>query len=264
MSMNNFIHADDFGMNDSISKSILDCIQTGSINSVSVMLGGSTKYYQDLIKTGIKIKLHLNLTSNPKIYNSSNKNLMDELTFFKLLYMKKQFREQILGEIRLQIKDFSEFFESERIALDGHHHIQIIPWIYESFSTFEEFDISEVRISKEKIFIDKYSVLLNPRFYRNLTAVLLLKKVCSSIENKYENTPNFYGLLYSGLHSISTIEKFKTIQHDQLSEISFHPGLIEDNDILNMHPKDFNYYSNDYRKTDNKLVSSKELRKLFL
>ena len=40
-----FIHADDFGMSHSVSKTILDCIQNGSINSVSVMMVQDRKYF---------------------------------------------------------------------------------------------------------------------------------------------------------------------------------------------------------------------------
>lgn len=263
MTIKNFIHADDFGMNDSISKSILDCIQNGSVNSVSVMVGGSNKYFNDLLKSGVKIKLHLNLTSNPKIYNSKNQELIRNLDFFKLLFLKKKYQQIVLDELKSQMKNYCEIFDIDTIAVDGHHHIQCIPWIYQSLPTFEEFNLSEVRISNEKIFIDKYSDFLNPRFYRNMLAVLILKQICSGINTKYQNTPNFYGLLYSGIHDISTIEKFIISQSSQVNEISFHPGMIKNQDIDTMHPKDFNYYNNNYRKVDYDLVFSEELKKFY-
>ena len=255
----NFLHADDFGMNDSISKTILDSIQQGSLNSVSVMMGNSNKYFNDLKKSGVKIKLHLNITSNPKIYNSKNSELMKNLDFFNVLFLNKNVRSSIHDEINFQVNDFVDYFEREEIAIDGHHHIQTIPWIYNYLVNLEDFNIKEIRVSKEKIFLDNIQNLFNKRFYRNLAAVLLLNFISKGINEVTKETPEFYGLLYSGIHNVSTIEK--RINKKNNIEISLHPGLIGKEDRATMHWRDFEYYFTEYRKIDYLIANSEELKR---
>ena len=107
---NYFLHADDFGMNDAVSKSILNCIDNGSVNSVSVMFGGSDKYFKELKNLNIKIKLHLNLTSNPKVFLEPNKQFLTNLSFFDLMFLKKERRSAVYKEIYLQIMSFRTYF----------------------------------------------------------------------------------------------------------------------------------------------------------
>tara|TARA_B100000035_G_scaffold39302_1_gene29634 strand:+ start:28335 stop:29138 length:804 start_codon:yes stop_codon:yes gene_type:complete len=258
---NYFLHADDFGMNDAVSKSILNCIDNGSVNSVSVMFGGSDKYFNQIKNSKIKIKLHLNLTSNPKVYLEQNKQLFTNLSFFNLMFLKKENRSEVFKEIDLQIKEFQNIFQLDYLAIDGHHHIQAIPWINEYLSKQTNFKINELRVPKENIFLDKLSTLYNSRFYRNLFAVVLLRYLAYSNKSRIES-PEFYGLLYSGIHNESTFFKaLKRIDNKNI-EFSLHPGLIEKKDKENMHWRDFEYYFNNYRKVDFEIAKSNILEKL--
>ena len=107
---NYFIHADDFGMNDAVSKSILNCIDNGSVNSVSVMFGGSEKYFKEIKNLNIKIKLHLNLTSNPKVFLEPNKQFLTNLSFFDLLFLKKKEDQQYLRKLTYRFMSFRIYF----------------------------------------------------------------------------------------------------------------------------------------------------------
>ena len=257
-----FIHADDFGMSHSVSKTILDCIQNGSINSVSVMMVQDRKYFNELKQSGVKIKLHLNLTSYPTYYFKESEKLPKDLNFFKLLFLNNKHKETVLKEIKAQIDDFSNFFQFDAIAIDGHHHIQTIPWIYNHFHELNDKNITEVRVSREKIFIDNIKSLINPRFYRNLTATLLLKFISQGLNNEYKFTPEFYGLLYSGIHDESTIRKVINKNIKNSIELTLHPGLISEDDQTNMHWRDFDYYFTKYRKEDYKIAKSELFKDL--
>ena len=48
-----FIHADDYGRSEMISKNIVRCIDSGSINSVSIMIGSNKEVYKEIKKYNI-------------------------------------------------------------------------------------------------------------------------------------------------------------------------------------------------------------------
>ena len=87
MDNNIFIHADDFGYSENISKDILSCIDGGIINSVSVMVYGKQKYYEKIKKSNLKsISLHLNLTSLNLNEEHKNNEILNNLSFTKLFF----------------------------------------------------------------------------------------------------------------------------------------------------------------------------------
>ena len=150
MDNNIFIHADDFGYSENISKDILSCIDGGIINSVSVMVYGKQKYYEKIKKSNLKnISLHLNLTSLNLNEEHKNNEILNNLSFTKLFFDKKKLKKVCEEEIEKQILIFKDIFGCEEINVDGHHHIQIIPWIYD-FLTNKEL-IIRLRIPNEKL-----------------------------------------------------------------------------------------------------------------
>ena len=110
------------------------------------------KYFHELKLSGVKRKLHLNLTSYPTYYFKDSEKLPKDLDFFKLLFLNNKHKETVLKEIKAQIDDFSNFFQFDEIAIDGHHHIQTIPWIYNHFHELNDKNITEVRVSREKFY----------------------------------------------------------------------------------------------------------------
>ena len=76
-------HADDFGRSELISQNILKCINYRNISSVSVLVGFDEKYFDDIIKKKVNIKLHINLTETYK-----NFLINRSYTFFELLFLQ--------------------------------------------------------------------------------------------------------------------------------------------------------------------------------
>ena len=88
-----YINADDFGRSELISKNILKTIESGMINSVSIMVDEDEKYYKILKNYNVKKKLHVNLTDYRPNHKFEDSNvLLKNLTFFKLLFLKKKYR----------------------------------------------------------------------------------------------------------------------------------------------------------------------------
>ena len=96
-----YFHADDYGRTPNISKNILKCLTKGNLNSVSVIITKNNKFHKKLKKLKyVNIKLHLNLTDNPELYNHENTKLFNSLSFFKLFFLNKNEKKQVFEEIK--------------------------------------------------------------------------------------------------------------------------------------------------------------------
>ena len=127
---NIYINADDYGRSEIISQKIIECIDNGIINSVSVIMGADSSVYKQLAKRNIKTKLHVNLTDFPPHKGEGNELLMN-MTFIKLLFLREKNRKLVKKEIDSQLEEYIKYFGTKSLMIDGHQHIQAIPWIYD-------------------------------------------------------------------------------------------------------------------------------------
>ena len=255
MDNNIFIHADDFGYSENISKDILSCIDGGIINSVSVMVYGKQKYYEKIKKSNLKnISLHLNLTSLNLNEEHKNNEILNNLSFTKLFFANKKLKKVCEEEIEKQILIFKDIFGCEEINVDGHHHIQIIPWIYD-FLTNKEL-IIRLRIPNEKIKFFSIKKFFNITFWRNLLAVIILKIITIG-KSKYP-AKNFAGLLYSGIYNNKIFSKhLKSLSKSgQPFEITFHPGSGIEAERENFKNSHYKYVTSKNRKTELNLLKN--------
>ena len=139
----------------------------------------------------------MNLTSLNLNEEHKNNKILNNLSFTKLFFANKKLKELCKAEIEKQILIFKDIFGCEEINVDGHHHIQIIPWIYD-FLTNKEL-IIRLRIPNEKIKFFSIKKFFNITFWRNLLAVIILKIITIG-KSKYQ-AKNFAGLLYSGIYN---------------------------------------------------------------
>lgn len=220
-----YIHADDYGYTKSMSSKILDCVNNGKVNSISIMIDGHSEALTKI--KGIKnteIRLHLNLTSINSVGNQLHKEKLLKLSFLKLFFANKKLKTICIEEIDHQIDKFCKLYDLESLELDGHHHIQIIPWIYKHLTNQERYKIRNIRIPSEKIYLLNFASILKITFYRNLFALIILKYL--SLGKKQSSKRGFAGLLYSGIYKMNSLEKHikKLKQVYPEFEISFHPG----------------------------------------
>ena len=236
-----YINADDFGITKKNTDEILNLIKEGNINSVSVMINQYDFKANELLSLNAKIKLHLNLTTSFTPGSKKDiKNLINS-SFIKLLFtLDKNKKSEIFKEIDYQVEAFKNKMNIKSISLDSHHHVHMIPWIY-NYLILSKHNIVEIRNSLESFnsFQLKHLVLL--KVLRNIIALVVLNFL-KIFHNKNKNIKliNFCGLIYSGI-----IDKEKFLfqyrylnKKNNLSEIALHPGKIGNNETAYFNSRD--------------------------
>ena len=179
-----FLHMDDFGRSDNISKKILKCVKSGYVNSVSVMMGfTSESFHKNLLKTKIKTKLHINLTENSQKYLNTLIKLKN-LNFLNLIFANKSLKKILKKRINLQIKNYVKIYGNKNLSIDGHQHVHVIPWIHNYITSKKNISIKEIRYPDESINIYGYKNLFKIQFYRNLLALFVIKILILFLKKK--------------------------------------------------------------------------------
>ena len=248
-----YINADDFGITKKNTDEILNLIKEGNINSVSVMINQYDFKANELLSLNAKIKLHLNLTTSFTPGSKKDiKNLINS-SFIKLLFtLDKNKKSEIFKEIDYQVEAFKNKMNIKSISLDSHHHVHMIPWIY-NYLILSKHNIVEIRNSLESFnsFQLKHLVLL--KVLRNIIALVVLNFL-KIFHNKNKNVEliNFCGLIYSGI-----IDKEKFLfqyrylnKKNNLSEIALHPGKIGNNETAYFNLRDKKELNSKKRDTE--------------
>ena len=257
-----YIHADDYGYSQNISQDIMFCIDNGLVNSVSVMIHADEDTLNNLQKKELKnISLHLNLTSLNLGSEYDNQSKLNNLSFLKLFFAGKKTKKICSKEIDYQINKFKNKFNHDTLSIDGHHHIQLIPWIFRILQNRNE--NIQIRIPNEEIFLFSRKSVFKILFWRNLFALTTLK-ILSISKNKF-SVKNFSGLLYSGIynHTIFISHIKKMVNKDVPFEITFHPGsgCLSEKDIFKK--SHFKYVTSPRRKDELNLLTTTNLDSIF-
>ncbi len=181
------VNADDFGLHQDIDKGILQCIEHGAVNSVSVVPNSVAVDWglvKDLQAKGIKIGLHLTLVgeewgSNPVIVDSW-------LPFaLKIFFIRKKWHARIRKELKWQLAQFKQH-GIELDHIDSHQHIHVLPglWslIYELQIQFPNIRIRVPYVTKFRLMKTNFSglvlqflSLMRKREYRSALPCIGLK-----------------------------------------------------------------------------------------
>jgi len=251
-------HADDYGYSVNISQNILDCLKRETIQEMSIMIDSDEKLLQKIKDMNLKnISLHLNLTSLASVGNADNSKFLKQLTFFKLIFLKNSKKSICIEEISHQIDKYMRFFPDVKLHIDGHHHIQIIPWIFTFLRNNKDFKIDSIRIPNEKIVFLSFSYLINLTFYRNLLAVLILKLL--TINLRQFSKRDFAGLLYSGIYTENNLNKHISILagRNVTTELTFHPGTGLESEKKTFKDNHFKYVTSKNRLREFHLLMSR-------
>ena len=253
---------DDYGRSTKISKSILKCIKSGYINSVSVMMGFTNlNTHKELLKTKIKTKLHINLTENSQIYFRKKKKLKN-LNFLSLLFADNNMKTVLKKRIDVQIEKYISIFGTKNLGIDGHEHVHIIPWVHNYIMDKKNIFIKEIRYPNEKINVYGYKNLFKIKFYRNLIALILVKFLILFLKKK-KKSPIFFGLLYSGMYNKKILkENIAIIDKNKQTEILIHGGFTDNSERKFFEQKYFNHYSSKSNKIEHNLAFSNILKKI--
>jgi len=274
-----YFHADDYGISVEQSKLILDCCYDGVLNSVSVMPNGVNLATSVALLDGLenikRVNIHINLVegkccSNPQtvpllVDNEGYFCNSFEKILFKSIY-NSEMRRQIKFELKTQIdtvypqiKILKQHLE---IGLDSHQHTHMIPAVWDALVEMlseNRYSIDFMRVPAEPI-----KPFLNIKAMRNIRPINIVKNIllnilwCANKKNKISyNTNVFWGIMFSGTmrckNVIPVLDSFLQIasKKNMDLEILFHPGAVEEIDLLDKRKKEFvNFYYSDGRKEE--------------
>ena len=265
-----YFHADDFGRSQVISKNIFKCIQRKNINSISIMMGFDESYFTKIKKIrNLKIKLHLNLTES---YEGSS--LKNNYSFLKLLFLRFNLdffshKKKIEIEIEKQIILFKKKFKVDKIRIDSHEHVHVIPWINKLLLNLrKKHKIIELRDPIENHYFVSLIDFMNVQYLNNIIKFLLisfLRKFHDKSKDELIKS-TFTGLFYTGFQNFKTIAMGikKNIKDSKFLEILIHPGHTNISEINLFKNKYFLYYSSKQRVSEYKLASSSKIKKILI
>ncbi len=215
--MKKYIVIDDYGRTPNVCNIILKLIDDiPQIKEVSVLMNFvNISFHEKLKLTKIQTSLHLNLTDNIIFKNISNKNL----TFIKLLFLKRNNRKYIFNEIDKQIENYTKIYNVRKIDINSHQHVHTIPWIYSYLLKNEK--INEIRYSNEKIFF-VYKKINIFELLRNFCVLLILRML--NLFNKNRSNNIFFGVLYTNNMCKKIINHILYKNKNSNLHILLHPG----------------------------------------
>jgi predicted glycoside hydrolase/deacetylase ChbG (UPF0249 family) len=140
------INADDFGLLPEVNQGIIECFESGSITSTTLMV--NTEGAQDAVNLAkqhpsLGVGLHFNLThGKPIISPNEIPSLVDDSGSF---HTRSQFEKKIImgrisfcdlkKEFVAQFKRFNDW-GLEMTHIDSHHHIHVFPSVFRVASNY--------------------------------------------------------------------------------------------------------------------------------
>lgn len=270
--------ADDYGLNDTASLHIQQCIDKGALSKVSVFPNvGQTDLNHISEKNNIRLSLHLNLVEGKCMANKDEINLIADENgkfkhafggLFKLnLFHGKELEAQLYKEIKAQVSFWKNILpKNAPFCVDSHQHTHMIPAVFRALVNVlrdEEITLRHMRIPAEPLL----PYIKTPSLYFTYRPVNIIKqwllKFLWQINKKQAKkynipTSHFLGILFSGEMDAKRVGKvlpeyIKLAEKDGRDiEVLFHPGFLEtdDPDFENKNIVFRDFYLSKNRKTE--------------
>ena len=283
------INADDYGLTKGITDKILDCIDNGKLNSISLIPNGMAFDYavaELKRRPGISMNIHINLVegralSDPEeIPCLARKDGFFYHSFFSLLMTelcagnskKAQLKKQLAVECNAQISRVFKAFDYDiNPGLDSHMHFHMIPSVFDVLNEIACKKRMPVRLPLEPFFICM-KCFNDIRNYlgANIVKHGLLKLLSIYNRRKAERAgciafDNFIGVLFTGRITLpSIIQALKKIPDNGIVEILFHPGYGNPGEEawLRENTRFTDFYFSFYRKQEHQILKSMELKEI--
>ena len=290
------VHADDYGLTMNTSRGILEGINAGKLNSISVMPNTTCfeetreYFYKNIEKKKMPaISVHLNFMEG---YCVAEKEKLGYLvneeglfciswgTLVKYNYnfsIRNQVKEQLKTEIRAQLNKVMEGYglleNGKKLRVDSHQHTHMIPIVMESLMEVlseDKIPTEYIRISKEPwpVYLKKLRFVPSYRVI-NMVKVMILNWYSIKDEKmlKAAGLPTMLlsGVMLSGKMNfvrVSTLlpelKKYADKKNVQL-EVLFHPGSALREEV----GKEFNHPdANEFYLSENRKVEYEAMMKL--
>ena len=245
--------ADDYGLCDSSSARIQQCIDKGALNKVSVFPNFDAVNLNQILKNkNVRISLHLNLVEGKCMADAdeigliADKNGNFKHTFvglFKLgLFHRGKLEAELYKEIKAQILFWKNVLpEDSPFCIDSHQHTHMIPCVFRALLRVlddEKINLEYIRIPAEPVL----PYVRTPSLYFTYSPVNAIKQWLLKIlwlinikeAKKYSvPTSHFFGILFSGNMDEKSVNKIlpkyiKMAEKDGKDiEVLFHPGYLE-------------------------------------
>ena len=271
--------ADDYGISACCNRHIEDCIKSGVLNKMSVLLNGEiTAIDKCLSNTDMTFSLHINLVEGRPVSSPGDIDLLVTdngyfkysfvgLFFLSLSPKRKEFEKQVYREIQSQIKFWKKIVgEDSAISIDSHQHVHMIPLVFKTLMRViedEGLNVASIRIPAEPI----RPYIFTPSLYFEYRPAGLIKqwllKLLAFINRKEIKKAKiefayFMGIMFSGKLNRERIKKLLSHylklaeKNNKDIEIGLHPGYIEnDKDLIDGVRKGFcKFYLSPWRKKE--------------
>lgn len=248
-----YISADDYGLCDDISSRIQQCIDSFSLNKVSVFPNfGYIDINKIIGNKNIRISLHLNLVEGKCMADASEveliahrngnlKHTFGGLFKLNLLYPKK-LEKQVYTELKAQILFWKSLLpEGTPFCIDSHQHTHMIPAVFRALINVlkdEGINHDYIRIPVEPIL----PYITTPSLYFTYSLINIIKQwllkflwLCNKkYTKKYKISSSYFmGILFSGKMDEKRVSRIlpKYIRLAEKNgrdiEVLFHPGYTE-------------------------------------
>lgn len=293
--MNIVISADDFALTDATSKNILEAVNYGCVNLVSVVPNGysfdsSIELLGDQIYE-IEFAVHLNLCEGLPVATSSKcgalLNDQGRLHFsFQGLWMewlkssdKKRhiLKSQIKAEINEQIAKFCDSLPFVRnININSHQHFHLMPPVFDALMELnEKYSFRSIRIVREPMFISTNRLnsirnIFSDNFAKHALLNCLSRNHAKRLGTEGIAFPDiFIGVLYTGFMCEKTILSAlarlrRNGAHYGLVELLLHPGRAagHEREFWSERPELGNYYCSEWRDVEKQSSKAQSVRAL--
>ena len=240
------ISADDFGLTQGITDTILETVDQGPVRLVSILANGEAVEYalSEYKKRSpfLKLALHLNLTEGKALSMPNDiPHLVDAKGMFRysiarlwLAYIfgsrmkRSALRTEVHREIMAQCAVIRDTLGTKEFVINGHQHVHLIPFVFGA--VMDTAGVSTVRIVREPFYICGMPSVRNT-LARFVLALLSRHAAKRARMHGIHTNDWFIGLLYSGRMNehIARVGLSKT--GNGSVEMLFHPGSARDGEL---------------------------------
>jgi predicted glycoside hydrolase/deacetylase ChbG (UPF0249 family) len=236
------VNADDLGIHPSINAGIFSAYRNGILTSATVLM--TTAYVEETVRQlrsePLPYGIHLSLTLGKATAKASDvPDLVDQQG--NLRWSARQLllcpfageSQRLLSQIRLEFQaqlDLALDHGLRPTHADSHQHVHMNPAIYALVeSLLPHYGIKRLRFSREKFSATNMTLLLRHGKVINLLKIALLRHVSRGIRPQLVTTDEFFGVIFSGVVTKTTLRLMLLDVGDQDSwEICIHPGFPVD------------------------------------
>ena len=242
--------ADDYGLNESASARIRQCVARGALNKVSVFPNFGLPDRNGL--QNILLSLHLNLVEGKCMAPAAELDLLAEKDgtfrhtfgglFLHSVLHGKRLEAQLYQEIRAQVRFFRSLLPpGTPFGIDSHQHTHMIPAVFRALLRVlreENLEPAYLRIPAEPI----SPFLQTPSLWFTYRPVNLIKQwllnflwlINKPMLKRFPlPTADFFGILFSGQMDEPRVRKLlpkfirRAAKTGRDIEVLFHPGYPE-------------------------------------